>query len=145
MGAPAQQPVYYDADEGQYYTINNKQRNQNFLSNLDNTNSQSEKGTTFGNMFGNLVAQSGMPNRDNPFYTAIYANRNYLNNPYAQQNAFDRFQTNAQVTPYAELTNLFPMLNTNLAQGLISSIQPEGAMYGAGRFLAPQTTNTQGK
>jgi hypothetical protein len=66
----------------------------------------------------------------------------YLNNPFIKQ---DRFNTNAQATPYAELTNLFPSLNAGLSQGLISSTQPDGAMSGAGRFLAPQTTNTQGK
>ena len=68
--------------------------------------------------------------------------RMYLNNPFIKQN---RFTTNAQATPYADLTNLFPSLNAGLSQGLISSTQPDGAMLGAGRFLAPQTTNTQGK
>jgi hypothetical protein len=66
--------------------------------------------------------------------------RMYLNNPFVTQ---DRFKTNAQATPYAELTNLFPSLNASSMQGLISS--PDGAMSGAGRFLSPQTNNTQGK
>jgi hypothetical protein len=48
------------------------------------------------------------------------------------------------ITPqYPEINMLFPALNTGLAQGLISSMQPNGAMYGAGRFLAPQTNFTQ--
>ena len=134
MGSPAQQPVYYDTDEGQYYTMNNQQNNV----------SPNGAGAIFGNMFGNLALQSGMPNKDNPFYAANYANRNYLGNPYGSANP-DRFKTNAQATPYAELTNLFPGLNAGLSQGLMSPTQIDGAMSGAGRFLAPQTTNTQGK
>jgi hypothetical protein len=73
---------------------------------------------------------------------SLIKERNYLNNPFINQN---RFKTNAQATPYAELTNLFPSLNTSSVQGLMSPTQTDGAMYGAGRFLAPQTTNTQGK
>lgn len=143
MGAPAQQPVYYDTDEGQYYTMKNEQGSQRFLNTLDNANSQNGAGAIFGNMFGNLVSQSGMPNKDNPFYASNYANRNYLGNSLANQN--NRFTTNAQATPYAELTNLFPALNARLSQGLMSPTQTDGAMSGASRFLAPQTTNTQGK
>ena len=150
MGAPAQQqPVYYDADEGQYYTMKNQGNNvattgDGQVINNPYANSPNGAGTIFGNMFGKLASQSGMRNKDNPFYADNYANRNYLGNPNSFANP-NRFITNPQTTPYAELTNLFPGLNAGLTQGLMSSTQPEGAMYGAGRFLAPQTTKTQGK
>lgn len=66
--------------------------------------------------------------------------RMYLNNPMSNVNA-DRF-TPRNITPtYPDMNMLFPALNTGLAQGLISSQTPTGAMYGAGRFLAPQTTS----
>jgi hypothetical protein len=64
--------------------------------------------------------------------------RMYLNNPYILPN---RFTTNAQATPYAELTNLFPSLNNN-AQSLLAPADTESS--GAGRFLAPSNTS-QGK
>jgi len=63
--------------------------------------------------------------------------RMYLNNPYMLP---DRFNTNAQATPYAELTNLFPSLNNN-AQSLLAPSDTESS--GAGRFLS--SSNTQGK
>jgi len=69
--------------------------------------------------------------------------RNYLGNPYA--NNANRFTPKNIPAQYPEMNMLFPALNAGLAQGLISSTQPDGAMSGAGRFLAPQTTNTQGK
>jgi hypothetical protein len=64
--------------------------------------------------------------------------RMYLNNPFIAQN---RFTTNAQATPYAELTNLFPSLNNN-AQSLLTPSDAQS--FGAGRFLAPSNTS-QGK
>ena len=64
--------------------------------------------------------------------------RMYLNNPFITQ---DRFNTNAQATPYAELTNLFPSLNNN-AQSLLAPTDTQSS--GAGRFLAP-SNNSQGK
>jgi hypothetical protein len=145
MGAPAQQPVYYDTDEGQYYTMKNEQGSQRFLNTLDNANSQNGAGAIFGNMFGNLASQSGMPNRDNPFYADNYANRNYLGNPYGSNSFANRFTPKNIPAQYPEMNMLFPALNPGLLQGIASSIQPDGAMSGAGRFLAPQTTNTQGK
>ncbi len=123
MGAQAQQqPVYYDTESNQYFTNNTQNKGNNI----------------FETMFGNM----GMLTKDNPFYVKQMASRNYLGNPYNSAN-LNRFTTNAQATPYAELTNLFPSLNAGSMQGLISS--PDGAMSGASRFLAPQTTNTQGK
>jgi len=62
MGAPAQQPVYYDTDEGQYYTMKNQQNT------VATSPASNGVGAIFGNMFGNLASQSGMPNKDNPFY-----------------------------------------------------------------------------
>lgn len=150
MGAPAQQPVYYDTDEGQYYTMNN-QRNtvattgDGQVINNPYANSPNGVGTIFGNMFGNLASQSGIPNRDNPFYADNYANRNYLGNPYNSNSFANRFTPKNIPANYPEMNMLFPALNAGLAQGLMSSTQPDGAMLGAGRFLAPQTTNTQGK
>jgi len=59
----------------------------------------------------------------------------YLNNPYMLP---DRFNTNAQLTPYAELTNLFPSLNNN-AQSLLAPTDTQSS--GAARFLAPSNTS----
>ena len=129
MGSPAQQPVYYDTEQGKYYTINNQQKQ-----------GQDGAGTIFGNMFGNMFANSGMPNSQNPFYQAQMANRNYLGSPYGTTNP-DRFTTNAQATPYAELTNLFPSLNNN-TQSLLAPTDTQSS--GAGRFIAPSNTS-QGK
>jgi len=139
MGAPAQQPVYYDTDEGQYYTMKNQQNT------VATSPASNGVGAIFGNMFGNLASQSGMPNRDNPFYADNYANRNYLGNPYNSNSFANRFTPKNIPAQYPEMNMLFPALNPGLLQGIASSIQPDGAMAGAGRFLAPQTTNTQGK
>ena len=67
--------------------------------------------------------------------------RNYLGNPYNTNSFANRFTPKNIQTNYPEMNMLFPALNTGLAQGLISSTQPDGAMLGAGRFLAPQTTS----
>jgi hypothetical protein len=64
--------------------------------------------------------------------------RMYLNNPFMTQN---RFNSNSQATPYAELTNLFPSLNNN-AQSLLAPTDTQSS--GAGRFIAPSNTS-QGK
>ena len=66
--------------------------------------------------------------------------RNYLGNPYSSTFA-NRFTPKNIPAQYPEMNMLFPALNTGLLQGVVSSVQPEGAMYGAGRFLAPQTTS----
>jgi hypothetical protein len=128
MGAPAQQqPVYYDTETSQYYTVKPQQNNQNgYL------------GAFPGAMFG------GIPNSQNPFYASQMANRNYLGSPYGSANP-DRFIPKTITPQYPDMDMLFPALNTGLLQGIASSTQPDGAMSGAGRFLAPQTTNTQGK
>ena len=115
MGAPAQQPVYYDTESSQYYTMGSK-KSDNGLENLVN-----------------LI--SANPQQQ----------RNYLGNPYNSNSFANRFTPNNIPAQYPEMNMLFPALNTGLTQGLMSSTQPDGAMYGAGRFLSPQTTNTQGK
>jgi hypothetical protein len=71
--------------------------------------------------------------------------RNYLGNPYNSNSFANRFTPKNIPANYPEMNMLFPALNAGLAQGIISSTQPDGAMLGAGRFLAPQTTNKQGK
>ena len=143
MGAPAQQPVYYDTETSQYYTMNNQQRPRD---NATYTPRQSENQTGgIGDIFGNLFQNSGMPNRVNPFYADNYANRNYLGNPYGSNSFANRFTPKNIPAQYPEMNMLFPALNTGLLQGIASSAQPDGAMSGAGRFLSPQTTNTQGK
>jgi hypothetical protein len=117
MGAsaqPQQQPVYYDTEQGQYYTIKPQ----------ENTN-------PFFSLYGNTPRSSK--------YLNDPANRNYLGNPLTSQN---RFMPKEIVPQYPEMNMLFPNLNAGLVQGLMSSAQPDGAMYGAGRFLAPQTNNT---
>lgn len=112
--------VYYDPAKQQYFSY--KQDTQ-----------PKERGyqtaQNFGTapLFAALFPQFANPNRE----------RMYLNNPYTLP---DRFKTNAQVTPYAELTNLFPSLNNN-AQSLLAPADTESS--GAGRFLS--SSNTQGK
>jgi len=124
MGAPAQpnQPtqVYYDPKTSQYFSYG-KAENSNGLANL------------LMGMGLPITTVNGQP---------VSREKMYLNNPFINQN---RFKTNTQATPYAELTNLFPSLNTSSVQGLMSPTQTDGAMSGAGRFLSPQTNNTQGK
>jgi len=126
MGNPIQQPnqsqVYYDTEQGQYYTMKPPERTSPY--------------NTLYRMYG----------YQDPKYLQDPANRSYLGNPYQDINQ-DRFKTNAQVTPYAELTNLFPSLNASLMQNSSTSLlaPTDTQSSGAGRFLSPQTTNTQGK
>ena len=115
--------VYYDPNNGQYYTMKNPR--------AENQSNNPAVQKLFG--------------PDSPFYQAAVAKRNYLGMPNGSMNDMNQFMTNAQATPYAELTNLFPTLNAGLLQGIMSPTQTDGAMYGANRFIAPQTTNTQGK
>jgi hypothetical protein len=118
MGAPAQQqPVYYDTNTSQYYTVQNPNQNQ----------------------YSNPIA--------NAFSGFLGGNdkRNYLGNPYSTNASASRFIPKTITPQYPDMNMLFPALNTGLLQGLMSSTQTDGAMSGAGRFLAPQTTNTQGK
>jgi hypothetical protein len=70
--------------------------------------------------------------------------RNYLGNPYGSNSFADRFTTNAQATPYAELTNLFPSLNASLMQNSPTSLlsPTDTQSSGASRFLS---SNTQSK
>ena len=109
--------VYYDPQKGQYYTVNRPQSN------------DSVGNTLFGNPLAN--AFFGLTGG-----SADMSNRNYLGNSLMSRN--DRFNTNAQATPYAELTNLFPSLNNN-AQSLLAPSDTESS--GAGRFLAPSNTS----
>jgi hypothetical protein len=126
MGASAQQqPVYYDTETSQYYTVKPQQNNNNGY---------------LGALFGSGVF-GGIPSSSNPFYASQIANRNYLGSPYGSANP-DRFKPKTITPQYPEMNMLFPGLNAALTQGLMSSTQPDGAMYGAGRFLAPQTNNT---
>ena len=111
--------VYYDPQKGQYYTVNRPQSN------------DAVGNTLFGNPLAN--AFFGLTGG-----SADMSNRNYLGNSLMSQN--DRFTTNAQTTPYAELTNLFPYLNNN-TQSLLAPADTESS--GAGRFLS--SSNTQGK
>jgi len=121
MGAQATSPtgsqVYYDTSAKKYYTLDVPQ----------NSNMPSGMYSMLSPLF-NIASDSSQY-------------RNYINNmPYKE---------NATFTPAPSVNNLFPGLNAGLSQnlglpqGLMSST--DGAMYGAGRFLAPQTTNTQGK
>jgi hypothetical protein len=121
MGAQATSPtgsqVYYDTSAKKYYTLDVPQ----------NSNMPSGMYSMLSPLF-NIASDSSQY-------------RNYINNmPYKE---------NATFTLAPSVNNLFPGLNAGLSQnlglpqGLMSS--PDGAMYGAGRFVAPQTTNTQGK
>ena len=136
MGEPtfAQEPVYYDSEQGQYYTNKNQKYNYGMNSN--------PYGMGAGGYFGQIYQNAGVPNADNPYYQAQLEQRNYLGNPYSSAN-LDRFKTNAQATPYAELTNLFPSLNASLMQNSPTSLlaPTDTQSSGAGRFLAPSNTS----
>ena len=131
MGMQAQQqPVFYDTEQGQYYTMKPPEPPK----------------------YGGLTEEF----KNSPMYAnylqQVRDTRNYLGSGTQNTAAIDRFKPKFTPTQYPEMNMLFPGLNTGLLQGLASSVQPDGAMYGAGRFLAPQTnmlapqtTNTQGK
>lgn len=120
--APTQ--VYYDPEKQQYFSYK-PQTSGNFLVDM-----------LSGGMNANVSAFNGQP---------LIKERNYLNNPYGSNSFADRFKPKNIPAQYPEMNMLFPALNTGLLQGIASSTQPDGAMLGAGRFLSPQTTNTQGK
>jgi hypothetical protein len=131
MGMQSQQPnqsqVYYDTEQGQYYTVKPPEN------------------------YGALFPLMRIYGNNTDKYMQDPANRNYLGNPYSSEN-LDRFIPKTITPQYPEMNMLFPGLNAGLLQGIASSAQPDGAMYGAGRFLspqtnntAPQTTNTEGK
>jgi hypothetical protein len=119
MGLKAQtqtpQPVYYDTEQGQYYTVKPQQ---NY------------------NPVAYALGQNQISNR----YANNPENRNYLGSPYANSSA-TQFTPKFIQTTYPDMNMLFPTLNTGLLQDITSSVQPTGAMYGAGRFLSPQTTS----
>jgi len=111
--------VYYDPAQQQYFSY--KQSNEPIMSRGQFGMQQSMPMNQLNNILGFNTNQE----------------RIYLNNPFVKQ---DRFKTNAQATPYADLTNLFPSLNNN-AQSLLAPSDTESS--GASRFLSP--SNTQGK
>ncbi len=116
--------VYYDPQKSQYYTVNRPQ------------SSDSVGNALFGNPLANVFF--GLTGG-----SADMSNRNYLGNSLMSQN--NRFTPKNIPAQYPEMNMLFPALNPGLLQGIASSVQSDGAMSGAGRFLSPQTTNTQGK
>jgi hypothetical protein len=117
MGNSAQQQqqsqVYYDSNSGQYYTVKGNPQQQD-------------------NPFYTMFANTGIFNdmRD--------ANRNYLGNPFAQQQAQQSAVSDYNYTPYDQLTNVLPELN-NASSSLLAPT--DGSMSGAGRFLAPSNTS----
>ena len=113
---PSSQQVFYDTEQGQYYTI------------------KPPEAPLFS-----VFRQYG---NNNSKYLNDPANKNYLGNPYSSKN-LDRFKTNAQVTPYAELTNLFTSLNESLMQNSPTSLlaPTDTQSSGAARFLAPSNTS----
>lgn len=110
--------VYYDRMTGEYYTMKPQGR-------VGGAN--------------NAVLQQAF-GVGSPFYEAARQNRNYLGSPLGQNVSPNRFTPTYTETNYPEMNMLFPELNASLLQGLISPQTPTGAMYGAGRFLAPQST-----
>jgi hypothetical protein len=112
--------VYYDPGKQQYFSY--KQNNEPVR------------------VRGQFGMENAMPMNalNNLFGLNADQERMYLNNPYMLP---DRFTTNAQATPYAELTNLFPSLNNN-AQSLLTPSDAQSS--GAGRFLASSNIS-QGK
>jgi hypothetical protein len=122
MGAPAQPnaptQVYYDPENQQYFNY---------------------KQTEDSNPIANMFANSGIPILVNGKQYS-QTERNYLSNPYNNSSA-NRFIPKNIPAQYPAMNMLFPSLNLGSSQGLMSPTQPDGAMYGAGRFLAPQTTS----
>jgi hypothetical protein len=118
MGAPAQQPVYYDTENSQYYTVKPQQNNQNgYL------------GALPGAMFG------GIPNSQNPFYASQMKDRNYIGGNPFNNNTYNPIQPDATIAPYPTTEILFPGLNAGLTQNIqgTASSMPSS---GAGRFLS---------
>jgi hypothetical protein len=118
--------VYYDNSTGQYYTLGN---------NITYNPSNPGPAPTPQNSLTDTISMFFGKNNQ----------RNYLTNPYNSNSFANRFTPKNIPANYPEMDMLFPALNAGLASGIISSTQPDGAMLGAGRFIAPQTTNTQGK
>jgi len=121
MGSPAQQPVYYDAEQGQYYTMKPPEPSK----------------------YGGLTEEAKNSPEYANYLQRVRDTRNYLGNPYQQmqqQSAVPDYN----YAPYAELTNLFPSLNESLMQNSPTSLlaPSDTQSFGAGRFLS---SNTQGK
>ena len=109
--------VYYDPSTQQYFSYK-----------------QSNEPVRKRGQFGIMETYYPSNALNNLFGLNIGQEKIYLNNPYVSP---DRFQTNAQATPYAELTNLFPTLNTN-TQNLLAPTDTQSS--GVSRFLAPSTS-----
>jgi hypothetical protein len=114
MGAPAQPnaptQVYYDPEKQQYFSY---------------------KPAENRNPIGDWMTGLGVPVIINgqPY---SQTERMYLSNPYTQPT---KYTSNYVAPPNATVSDLFPALNFGLAQNLINSQQPTGAMYGAGKYL----------
>jgi hypothetical protein len=126
MGNPAHTPdvnqpsqVFYDPSKGQYFSYKPSPTPLNPFINLINS------------MGGNVKSIDGNP------YTQ---ERNYYGSSLFPEN-----KQPAVVPNYSDITNLFPALNSSIAQNLQNSLlTPTNTQSsGAGRFLSP--SNTQGK
>jgi len=106
--------VYYDSQKGQYYTTNQPQQSDNFLSQL----------------FGQSPEFSAMMNGNRK-----YIGTNPLNNTY------NPMQVDSSMAPYPTTESLFPTLNAQLAQNL-QNINAGQQSSGAGRFVAPSLLST---
>jgi hypothetical protein len=110
MGAPATQSntgsqVYFDPDSQQYYTLN---------------------------VPPSPGMPSGMYSMLSPLFNIASDSsqyRSYLASP------TNKNISNYVAPPNTTISDLFPALNFGLAQNLINSQQPTGAMYGAGKYL----------
>jgi hypothetical protein len=130
---PQNQPtqVYYDPEKQQYFSYK------------QNTQPQKQ---------GYQISQS--PNPALSVFSSLFPSseqeRMYLNNPYTTSVA-NRIPQGT-VSPYPSTDALFPALNAGLLGNLFQSSQPDGAMYGAGKYLTgtnllsmPTTTTSESK
>lgn len=125
MGSPRQDQVYYDSQQGQYYTTQNPENNSGTFS------------PYYRNPEGfarDMYSFIGVSDANNPFGAAPMLKRNYLGNPKVSDYNY---------LPYDQLTNLFPSLNAGLNNNPQSLLSPADTQSsGVGRFLS---SNTQGK
>jgi len=123
--APTQ--VYYDPEKQQYFSY---------------------KRESTGNFLGDMLIGANVPVTVNG--QPVSQERMYLASPYGTS-ATNRIPQGT-VSAYPSTDALFPTLNAGLINSLLSSTQPTGAMYGAGKYLTgtnllsmPTTTTSESK
>jgi hypothetical protein len=118
MGSQAkQEPVYYDTELRQYYTMKPPEPPK----------------------FGGLTEEAKNSPEYANYLQSVRDTRSYLGSGPQNTEIIDRFKPKFTPAQYPNMNILFPGLSSGLLPSNTSLMQPSGAMYGAGRFLAPQT------